>query len=100
MERIICIICVCLLFSGCSWFQREVIVEKIVKTPVYVCPKELQTVHSPELPQLCIYNLSENDKVNPGKVVQCYKISVKQLQQHIEQQQSLINLHEKVCVFE
>lgn len=100
MERIICILCICLLFSGCSLFEKEVIVEKIVKVPVNVCPKELQSIQAPQLPYLCIHSLTVSDNANPGKVVQCYKISVKQLQQYIEQQQSLIGLHEKVCVFE
>lgn len=72
------------LLCGCSSAPKKEVVTKVVtkevKIPVYVeCPVP------PELedPELIIKQLSDQDINEPGKVVQSYKATIKQLQNHI-----------------
>lgn len=72
------------LLCGCSSTPKKEVVTKVVtkevKIPVYVeCPAPPEI----EGPELTIQQLSDQDITDPGKVVQSYKSTVKQLQNHI-----------------
>jgi hypothetical protein len=93
-----------MLLTGCpSWFKKEdpVIITKVEKVevfkPVPVCPTEIKTLKLPSRPSLLIDQLTDNDANDPGKVVQSYKASVKQLLNYSKELESSLNIHEKAC---
>jgi len=82
-----------LLLAGCGTTQpieRTTTVE--VKVPV---PTPIPAPPDSVRPELMIYQLTDADNKNPGKVVQYYKASIKQLQGYAEQLETVIDGYRK-----
>lgn len=94
MERIIVLILVGLLFTGCSTLPSRIRVETVtVKVPVLYCP--LPPVDATTRPGLPISEIQHGDEVDPGKVVQRYKATVKTLQNYSLRLEKVIKQYEK-----
>lgn len=99
----VCILAAVLLLTGCNHNKcKECIPTTVVKIqevnkPIYVCPQELQTLQYPQRPSLLIDQLSEQDINDPGRVVQYYKATVKQLINYSKDLESVTNIQQKSC---
>lgn len=83
-----------LLLAGCACkpeiVERTTTVEVKVPVPVPV-PAPPDTIR----PELWIYQLTDEDAKNPGKVVQYYKATVKQLQGYSQELETIIDGYRK-----
>lgn len=75
------------LLSGCATMGGATKTDiQYVYKPILVCPEPPSTSR----PLLLIDQLSEDDKVDPGKVAQSYKATVKQMSDYIEELETII----------
>lgn len=101
VKIMVLLLCVCL--SGCSlFFKKEKEYVYITKTievdkPVFQCPSKLKEMNYPTRPSLHIWELTEQDATDPGKVAQYYKASIKQLLNYAEELEQTEQIVEKVC---
>ena len=71
---------------------------KIVKVPVLQCPTNHTSIKRGEKPILAISVLTAEDKKDPGKVAQAYKITVKQLIGYAQQTKYGFDTYRKMCI--
>jgi len=95
------------ILSGCSYIKicpkgdcdKMVYHTKTIEVvkPVYACPSEMLSVQKPERPILFLDLISEDDKDQPGKVVQYYKATIKQLLNYSSELESTTGMYSSTC---
>ena len=90
MGKTIILLLMLTVITGCSWNPLKTDVQYVSK-PILYCP----TPPIMERPHLLIHDLHTNDFKDPGKVVQYYKFSVKQLQNYTTLLENVLDQYDK-----
>lgn len=79
-----------LLLTACGSMPVKTEIQ-YVDRPILICPAPPHT----ERPILLIDSLTEEDKKDPGNVVQTYKATIKQLTNHVEELEIIIDRYDE-----
>lgn len=91
------LLCSLVLFGGCAFdpaafkTQQEVKIVK-VETPLLYCPAPPDF----EYPRLIIEDLVPGDEADPGRVVQYWKASVKQLEGEVKKRDIILKAYKQI----
>jgi len=91
--RTFSVILITLFLAGCSTTKLPPKTEiKYVQVPILVSPAPPPI----QRPLLLLDQLTDIDKADPGKVVQSYKVSIKQLTNYIEELEAIIKEYDNI----
>jgi hypothetical protein len=89
-----------LMLTGCPWNTRPdapLIQTQIVEVPVFQCPDNHRDISRPTRPPLIIHQISPEDRQDPGKIVQAYKVDIAQLMKYAEGLESGFDSYRGIC---
>jgi hypothetical protein len=105
MDRVITVsvLLMSIFLNGCWWDSNTkppvpVIQIQTVEVPVFKCPSNYQSINIPTRPTLSVQTLTEQDKMDAGKVVHAYRVDLTKLIQYSQSLELGMDTYRNICM--